>query len=442
MLWFDVTSLLRWNRPPVGIIRTELECARSILAEGDPDVRFCATEQHRLVVISHEEVRARIDMSSSQLHAAPPELAVLQGGSARLRAALGSMARGISPVRWLVRGLRRTAGAARAALVPSRPVGGTTSARADAALGIGDAYVSAGIDWDDKDEALLLKLKQTRAVRITRLCYDLIPVKLPQLAHPSSRSAKAEGYFVDLARSADVVACISERTRADFIEFLDQTGTPVPRCETIRLGGELPSGPAGELPAALVARPFILYVSSIERRKNHQVIVNAYARLVEEGHGDILPLLVFVGMWGWGVKDMATEIGLDPRLAHRILILGDIDDDTLVSLYRNCRFTVFPSFYEGWGLGISESLAAGKFCLASNAGALPEAGGDLVEYIDPLDGLGWSRRLLHYIRDDDALRAQEARIRSDYTVVGWETTARRIMALARQAGDGISPRAS
>ncbi|MNN26370.1 D-inositol-3-phosphate glycosyltransferase [compost metagenome] len=155
------------------------------------------------------------------------------------------------------------------------------------------------------------------------------------------------------------------------------------------------------------------------------MLYRAYTRLINKGVKD-LPLLVFVGMPGWGVNDFLKDLELDPRVKEYIKVLSNVSDSDLVSLYRNCMFTLFPSLYEGWGLPVAESLAAGKYCLASNAASIPEVGGKLLDYIDPWDILSWESELEKYISDSEALRLKEQHIKCDYRIVPWAETARSV----------------
>ncbi len=93
---------------------------------------------------------------------------------------------------------------------------------------------------------------------------------------------------------------------------------------------------------------------------------------------------------------------------------------------RSCLLTVFPSLYEGWGLPIAESLAHGKFCLASNRTSIPEVGGDLIDYFDPSDAdnaLAKIERLLF----EPYLAAREARLRAEYRPHTWADCARSLV---------------
>lgn len=90
--------------------------------------------------------------------------------------------------------------------------------------------------------------------------------------------------------------------------------------------------------------------------------------------------------------------------------LKDVDDHDLAALYRGALFTVFPSHREGWGLPVQESLSYGVPCIASNGGAIPEAGGDLVTYFDPTDEHQLAACLDVYLSNPGTLAEARARI--------------------------------
>ena len=102
-------------------------------------------------------------------------------------------------------------------------------------------------------------------------------------------------------------------------------------------------------------------------------------------HGDRTPLLVVVGMVGWGVGDLLARIARNPGVASRFLHLDMVADDGLAWLYEHALFTVYPSLVEGWGLPVVESLAFGTPCIASPVPAVVEASRGLVPTLDPLD---------------------------------------------------------
>jgi glycosyltransferase involved in cell wall biosynthesis len=150
--------------------------------------------------------------------------------------------------------------------------------------------------------------------------------------------------------------------------------------------------------------------------------------------GERPPYLVFAGLVGWLVADLLALIENDPLLKGRIVMLTRATDAELSWLYRNALFTVYPSFYEGWGLPISESLAQGKACIASNSSAMPEAGQGLAIHLDPQDFAAWYREIRSLIEDRPRLAALEAEIKRRYRRLDWSEAAERFAAeLARFA---------
>jgi glycosyltransferase involved in cell wall biosynthesis len=137
-------------------------------------------------------------------------------------------------------------------------------------------------------------------------------------------------------------------------------------------------------------------------------------------------------MVGWGVSDFLSDVRFDPRTKTLIRILENVSDADLLRLYQNAFITVFPSLYEGWGLPVAESLAAGKFCISSNAASLPEVGGTLIDYLEPWDVSVWVSRLAWYIEHPAEIKQKESVIRASYKVVSWKETSESIMQSANK----------
>lgn len=296
----------------------------------------------------------------------------------------------------------------------------------------GDVLITLGLDWDHKDMLALSFLRQYLPIRIVGMCYDVIPVLYPQWsAFKGEAVQKFTAYLINLSWASDVIMCISKTTKNDLTKVLRAHGCRLPTLKVVRLGCALPrptKDPSEMIQEHLGTR-YVLYVSTLEPRKNHEVLYRAYTRLVEYGIKD-LPMLVFVGMKGWGVNELVEHIRLDPRTKDLIRILGPVDDSDLAHLYMNSLFCVYPSFYEGWGLPVAEALSYGKLVLCSDRPAIPEVGGEYVEYIDPWDARAWAEEILSYCGDDKKLRMREEKIRADYVPSSWGTTAQTILEVA------------
>ena len=257
------------------------------------------------------------------------------------------------------------------------------------------------------------------------MCYDTLPVILPHLFASAPWVRGFGEYLTDVAECADAIFCISESTQRDLLSVLHNAGAPkLPPTYVIRLGSEIHRSDeaANEPPPGLGhkadPRPFVLFVSTIERRKNHDALYRAWVRLREQG---LEPYrLVFVGRRGWGVKDLMMDIELDPRIRTDIVVLDSVNKTgNSPGCTDTARSRSFRLLYEGWGLPVVESLAWGKFCIASNAASLPEAGGDLVEYIDPWDLPSWVERLGHYMRNPQDVERHNERIAREFRATSW-----------------------
>jgi glycosyltransferase involved in cell wall biosynthesis len=128
---------------------------------------------------------------------------------------------------------------------------------------------------------------------------------------------------------------------------------------------------------------YALVVSTIEPRKNHMLLFRVWRRLLADLPRDRVPTLVWAGRVGWMVGDLMQQLTNAEWLDDKIRLVEDPTDAEIEALYRGSLFTLFPSFVEGWGLPVTESLAFGKPCLIADHAALREAGGTLARCFDP-----------------------------------------------------------
>jgi len=437
-IWFDVTTLHNWFRPAVGIIRMELECARYLLLEFEGCARFCRYKRGRGVYyeVHRDEIRSIIERLDRNIYGRKDDFGsrvrVLEN---EIKKFIQKRIEHLSPpnqekIKYILRSVRN-----RAYILISKLSGIWFYRRhcREVQFLSGDVYITLGADWwvEYKDLRKLYAIKAKTGIKVLGICYDIIPIKFPHLCIEQISQIFSR-YIVDLSWCADKILCISENTRHDLSQFVKSVNGRLPRLEVIQLGSEIKAktGTVNETIQKICRRPFILYVSTIERRKNHEVLYRAYTRLVERGRRD-LPRLVFVGMPGWGVSDISAALRFDPRIKGLIVQLNQVNDAELDLLYRHALFSVFPSLYEGWGLPVAESLAYGKFCIVSNTSSLPEVGSDLVEYLDPWDLPVWVERLAYYFDNPMEIKKREEKISSGYIPTTWADTARVLISHAR-----------
>ena len=185
---------------------------------------------------------------------------------------------------------------------------------------------------------------------------------------------------------------------------------------------------------------FLLFVSTIERRKNHEVLYRAYHLIRKENPEAKLPRLVFVGMEGWGVSELMSDIRLDPLTKGDIVILPHVSDSELSLLYAHCQAFLYPSLYEGWGLPISEALQFGRPVLSSNAGSIPEVGGNLVRYLDPWSPREWADEILKIVNGETDLESWSKNIASTFVPHEWSSAAKLIIAYGGRPSPDQAPK--
>lgn len=291
-----------------------------------------------------------------------------------------------------------------------------------------DVLISLGLDWDFDYYKNFYHLRQQQKIKIVTCCYDLIPVLYPQYC-VGNVSSKFTSYFLDIADGSDLILCISKQSERDLNQMLEKTGGARTPTYVFTLGDQVSQEAKGALSAevsSVCQGKFILFVSTIERRKNHEVLYRAYHLLCRQGKSAELPKLVFVGMPGWGTAELLKDIELDPQTQDLIVQLNHVSDSELEHLYKSSLFCVFPSLYEGWGLPVAEALCFGKAVVCSDQGSLPEVGGDLVEYLRPWDPQAWADKI-YLLSTADAKRLEiEDRVKNNYRPRSWLSAAMEI----------------
>jgi glycosyltransferase involved in cell wall biosynthesis len=190
-------------------------------------------------------------------------------------------------------------------------------------------------------------------------------------------------------------------------------------------------------PATLVPRAarlpppggYALFVSTIEARKNHLLLFRIWQRLLEELPAERVPILVFAGRVGWLVGDLMRQIANTGHLNGKLMVLENTADAEIAALYQGCLFTLYPSFHEGWGLPVTESLAFGKPCLIADRTSLPEAGGGLVRAFDPDNLHDAHAAIRQVILDPDDLARWEERVRREFRPTPWSASAGTVLAV-------------
>lgn len=246
-------------------------------------------------------------------------------------------------------------------------------------------------------------------------------------------SARYYGQVDLAARQADHIIAVSQSTKRDTIRLL---GVPESKITVIYEAAHPLFAPL----AADVARDFvrtrydlpanfILFVGTIEPRKNLPTLLRAFKRLRENYKSDAV--LAIAGKRGWLVEEVDRVIA-ELQLGDAVRFLGGVQNEELVYLYNAARVFVLPSFYEGFGLPPLEAMACGTPVIVSKVSSLPEVVGDAGLLVTPNDAeelaVAMSRvlgdeKLRRELRDKGLVRAQ---------IFSWQRAARETLAVYRQ----------
>lgn len=248
------------------------------------------------------------------------------------------------------------------------------------------------------------------------MVHDLIPMEFPEYARPVE-PARHQRRIETVAALADGVLVNSAATAGSLRPWLDRAGRGTPVLVAplgIDPRTDLPGGVAPEPPG----HPYFVFLGTIEPRKNHLLPLHLWRRLVER-HGPDAPRLVLVGRRGWENEQVVDMIERCATLRGMVEERTDLSDRQTGALLQGARALLLPSFAEGYGLPLAEALAAGVPALCSDLPALREVGGEVAEYLDPLDGLGWMAAITDYAAPGSPRRAaQQARLR-DWQAPRW-----------------------
>jgi glycosyltransferase involved in cell wall biosynthesis len=299
----------------------------------------------------------------------------------------------------------------------------------------GDVLCSLGAPWHDENyKQRVVRFIKPAGVGFALLVHDLIPLLCPEFFE-HGRAPNFAKFMREMLPLADNILTNSRATASDVLRWSTREGLTLraqPRALPIGTGFARP--PAGPLPPDLEPGSFVLFVSTLEIRKNHLQAFRVWCRLLQDLPRDAVPTLVFAGSPGWMVADLLKAIESTNRLDGKLMIITGPDDATLCALYRACRFTLFLSYYEGWGLPVSDSLSFGKVCVASNRTSLPEAGGMSCVYVDPDNTTGAYSTIRRLIEDPAAIPELERRLADCFVPVPWSASANALLQALFPAG--------
>ncbi|HEX7391078.1 MAG TPA: glycosyltransferase family 1 protein [Acidiphilium sp.] len=469
-IWVDIEDLIGYFHAcqrPSGIQRLSFDLASALIEVGEGRVRACrhGSGETGFAQLNWPECEIRLRRA---MHGTRPETPAMQTGFA----SSGPVGK-LSPLRRAARrlppDLRRPLAAAwvaeieagralkRAAIVQAHTaralrdfvVNGLTLARSRRAAtqdagktgnpgqgaGVegrpvpfapGDVLLSTGAAWQFSAYEAKIDRARAHGARFALFVHDMVPLLFPEWSVKST----TEGFEVwarEVVTRAEVIFANSNATASDVANYARTEGLDIPRAIRLPLGASFP-GRADATAPRLHPRPYVLFVSTLEPRKNHAGMLRVWRRLLASLPEAQVPDLVFAGRVGWMAHDVIAQAENADWFGGRIRLIEGPGDAQLATLYRDCLFTVYPSFYEGWGLPVTESLSFGKPVAASSRAAIPEAGGDFCAYFDPDDLNEACRVISDLILDPGRVAVLERRIAAQFRPPTWRDSAAALLA--------------
>ena len=227
------------------------------------------------------------------------------------------------------------------------------------------------------------QLIPTKSAATVITVYDLSFLRFPEVTMLTARLHYARKIF-EYVRGADLVIAISENTKNDLLELTEITEEKIAvipgACDEKFKPIEDPHRLEEVKERYGIREDYILFVGTIEPRKNLVRLLRAYHRIRDKVDAQLL----LVGTKGWRDKDIYDAYDR-LHLADRVRFLGYIPEEDLPYLYSGALFLAYPSIYEGFGLPPLEAISCGCPVLASRVSSLPEVLGEVALYVDPED---------------------------------------------------------
>ena len=406
-VWIDLTDIFSWyvvNPYPTGIRQFIEACLRSEAFRSDPRLRYCYVQSrwkmlevprslvNRFLSVNAEEfgealqeIRSRyVDAPVTDDKSPPPEKTARTSWKDRI---FGG----------------DTAPAKQADSPPER-----------CRPGDGDCFIVLGAFWGRCAVDLILPKIKKKRVKVVAMIHDISPLTHPHF-HPVEVVQQFAESVPHLLQHSDMIIAPSEHTLKMVSHHLaaEMPGSSeskwpalrrivMPECFTSRIPTKADDKPSTEAVAFLAsAGEFVLIVSTLEPRKNHLCAIKAWAQLYLE-LGEACPVLVLIGKQGWHNEFTMAKLRELNYLNGKIVHFAGVPSDVVAQFYDRCLFTLFPSFDEGFGLPVTESLARGKRCLAADIPVLRETGKNAATYFNPYDHADLAAKVLHLLEESRA----------------------------------------
>jgi glycosyltransferase involved in cell wall biosynthesis/SAM-dependent methyltransferase len=262
--------------------------------------------------------------------------------------------------------------------------------------------------------------------------HDISFLLYPQFHTEANRLHCLNG-TLKAALYADHIIAVSQHTKTDLMDYFS---IPENRIHVIHEAPRKIYYPEGDiefvrstLQRLEIYHNFILFVGSLEPRKNLKSLLSAYAAYIKRYSGQ--ELLVVAGAEGWLNEDISVLVA-NLGLGEHVKFLGYVQESDLRVLYSATKLFIYPSIYEGFGLPPLEAMACGAPVITSKASALPEVVGDAAILIDPLDREELCYAMQTVLGNTELRLKMRERSLERARLFSWERTAQETLAVYQE----------
>ena len=234
----------------------------------------------------------------------------------------------------------------------------------------------------------MLRQQQVQPVFVL---HDLIPITHPQFC----RAGERDRHMARLRNAVQVasgIVCNSQATLDALRTLCADTGWNVPPAVVALLAPDLPGAATAVRP---MAEPYFVFVSTIEPRKNHLLILRVWQKLAQ-ALGDTAPRLVLIGQRGWDYSETTDLLARSAPLRGLVTEIPACSDRDMVNYLEHAQALLFPSFAEGYGMPVVEALAHGLPVIASDLAVFREFARSVPEYLSVADEALWAQAITDY----------------------------------------------
>lgn len=285
------------------------------------------------------------------------------------------------------------------------------------------------------NRSFLLPQLKNKNIRIITQIYDLIPLRYPQYMASVTLMKFMEFITAHLTYTDDIIVN-TDAVKQDVLKLFEETGIRPKPVHVINLGADFSVGNKSDGEEAdekiirkLQGRRFILSVGTIEPRKNHKLIVEAYEKRLSALDTDV----VFVGRTGWQMEELTDRIKSNPKFDNGIYMFSNVSDATLSELYSMAFMIAFPSYTEGYGLPTIEALIKGVPVVCSDIPVMREVGQKFCEYFPPDDPDAFAGIIEEYVNSEEKYRLKKKQIAEEYRPPLWSDTVKNVISLVNSS---------